>query len=279
MSIELPPDTTVRLRTQGFLQLVAQDAVLEAVQATFTAAREFFAASEEEKHGCVLPLDCGYRPYGAEYSVTADIPDALESFTVSDRARIHGVAMSSTRGHELYARMDAAFGLMEVLSEALAHQIASDVSGGTAGALCAGAFRRWSRLQLNFARPTATSNDFINELHEDGHFLTIVKSTGSGLEVRTPQGNFISPAVEPHEVLVMPGQIVSLMTAGEIKPLYHRVRKMRGQAERMALLFFADIVPQYCVPWKHSEAYAGIDIGARVLTNSSRFGLRDFPIE
>jgi isopenicillin N synthase-like dioxygenase len=278
MTFALPSDTTERLRREGFLLLPLPGPSLQAIDAAFDAARSFFAEPDSEKDACRLPLDCGYRPCGAEFSMSPDIPDALESFTISERTRGNGNALVVASGLSLHQRMFAAFTDIEILSERLICRIANDV-GHDAPQLVAGSLRRWSRLQLNHAQPNETSNDFINEVHEDGHFLTIVKSTGAGLEVRLPSGEFVPLPVGTGEVLIMPGQIACLMTGGVIQPLYHRVRKVSDQPGRMALLFFADIAPEHCIPWKRTPENAGIDIAQRVLTNSSRFGVRDFPLQ
>jgi hypothetical protein len=47
----------------------------------------------------------------------------------------------------------------------------------------------------------------------------------------------------------------------------------------MALLFFADIDPALCKPWIENETNLGVDIGARVLTNALRFGLKPYQPE
>ena len=77
----------------------------------------------------------------------------------------------------------------------------------------------------------------------------------------------------------MPGEILWLLSGGQIRPLYHRVRREPGCSERLALLLFGDINPRLCWPWVHTDINEGVDIGARVLTNSNRFGLGGFPLE
>ncbi len=89
----------------------------------------------------------------------------------------------------------------------------------------------------------------------------------------------MSITTAPNEVLVMPGEIVWLLSGGQIRPLHHRVRREPSCSERLALLFFGDINPRLCRPWVRADVNEGVDIGARVLTNAARFGLDGFPLE
>lgn len=279
MSTSLPPGAVKRLSVDGYVSITASDEVHGSIGAAFQAGREFFCAPVAEKLISTLPLDCGFRPRGVEYSSSPNIADALESFTVSTRTHEQGNALASIRARDLHQRMMLAFELLEPMAEELMIQIAREVNSNKSHNDLEGALKRWSRLQLNYAVPSRTAEQFINELHEDGHLFTIASSTAAGLEVRARSGEFVPPVVGPREVLIMPGQILWLMTGGHIEPLYHRVRTIAEQSERMALLFFADIGPTDCKPWIVNQANADVDIGARVLTNSSRFGVRDFPLE
>jgi isopenicillin N synthase-like dioxygenase len=75
------------------------------------------------------------------------------------------------------------------------------------------------------------------------------------------------------ELLLMSGEILSLLSGGKIPPTYHRVRPIAKNTERLSLLFFGDIDPALCKPWIVNDTNANIDIGDRVLNNSTRFGL------
>jgi isopenicillin N synthase-like dioxygenase len=71
--------------------------------------------------------------------------------------------------------------------------------------------------------------------------------------------------------------ILSLLTGGEIRPLYHQVRSHSRSEHRLSLLFFADLDPRLCEPWKITPANRDIDIASRVLGNAERFGMDGFP--
>jgi isopenicillin N synthase-like dioxygenase len=275
----LEQDPGERFAQNGFLLIPMPDGTRRQVDLAFQSARDFFSASKEEKLQSRLPFDCGYRPSGVEYSSSSNVPDAIESFTASMRTRNDGRKLETTRSFELHERLITTFESLERLAEALVLELATRISGTDYSNRLRGSLHRWSRLQLNYALPAQSTPEYINDVHEDGHLLTIVCSTAPGLELRTQEGHFACPRAASGDFVIMPGNIAWLLSGGRIKPLYHRVRRIAHQQERMSLLFFADICPQNCTPWVHTEINAGADIGASVLTNYSRFGLRGFPLE
>ena len=81
----------------------------------------------------------------------------------------------------------------------------------------------------------------MNELHEDGCLITIASNKGPGLEIRSPDVCFLPLEISSQQVIVMPGEILWLLSGGAIEPLFHRVRADRSNEERMSLLFFGHI--------------------------------------
>jgi isopenicillin N synthase-like dioxygenase len=136
--------------------------------------------------------------------------------------------------------------------------------------------RRWSRLQVNYARPANTRTPFINEAHEDGVLMTLVCATCPGFEVQTPDGEFAPLTTSPGEVIAMAGEITWLLSGGIIPPVYHRVRPVGDYAERLSVIFLGDVHPSLCEPWVENEVNAHVDIGERVRTSAARFGLQAF---
>jgi isopenicillin N synthase-like dioxygenase len=266
-------------RTHGFLQIPMGKTAYEAVSATFDAALPFFRTPARQKSLNTLPEDGGYRPFGVEYSQSSERPDQMETFTASDRTRILTNKLPSVEARLLHDRMLAAFDSLEAIAETVTIRLAGALTGRTTGEVLIGGFRRWSRLQLNYSHPATSTAPFINETHEDGVLMTLACATGPGLELQTTDGNFVSTTTAPNVLLAMPGEITWLLSGGVIPPLYHRVRRAPGCAERMALLFFGDIHPRLCNAWIASEINANLDIGARVLRNASRFGLHGFTLD
>jgi isopenicillin N synthase-like dioxygenase len=132
---------------------------------------------------------------------------------------------------------------------------------------------------LNYSRPAEVTTPYINEAHEDGAFLTVAYANAPGLELRTADGDFVPTTNGQDNVLILPGEIAWLLSGGSVRPLYHRVRPDARFHERMTLLFFGDIDPGLCQPWVLNEVNKGVDIGARVLRNPTRFGLQEWKLE
>jgi len=267
-----------KLVDQGFLLIELQPAICEKVAEVFAAGRQFFRLPSEEKLISKLPNDFGYRPIGIEYSNSPDHPDLAESFSVCARMNENFEPQSLT-AQILYHRMLDTFGALEPIAEAITIGLAETLSSRSmAGELRAG-FRRWSRLQLNYTRLLEIDGAFINEPHEDGDLLTIACATGPGLELRKTDGSFSPVTTSHNEALIMPGEIAWLLSGGQIQPLWHCVRPQRLATERMALLFFGDLLPGLCEPWIHNQVNANTNIGERVLKSVARFGLTDFTLE
>lgn len=88
--------------------------------------------------------------------------------------------------------------------------------------------------------------------------------------------DFVPIQTKSDEILVFPGEIAWLLSGGTIRPMYHRVRRDLQVNERLALLFFADLEPEACEPWRRTTANVGVDIAQRVRTNVLKFGLKGF---
>lgn len=272
----IPQNAAQKIAEEWFLILSLPELIQESVRATFAAAVPFFQESSDLKSRCSFPQDMGYRPFGGEYSQATSFPDQLESFSISARVPIPLSELPSINARVLYEQMSATFDLLEPLAEALAIEFAKELSHGRIGEMLHGTLRSWSRLQLNYARPAEVTAPFVNALHDDLNLLTINFADGPGLEVGIAEDDVTEVIRLPGEAVVLPGEIAWLLSGGQIKPLYHRVRADPQIRERLALLFFADPDPEACEPWVVNEINRNVDIGARVRTNVHHFGLQGF---
>jgi isopenicillin N synthase-like dioxygenase len=267
-------DEAVRqIAHDGFAFLHAPDELQVLLREALDAGDAFFELDADQKASDRLPLDTGYRPNGKEYSKSSTHPDEVESFTVSYRVPYPERQLSSVAARILHARMLKVFDVFEAVAEEITLKLALCFNGRPKDVK--GAFGEWSLLQFNYSRPSLANAEFINDVHEDGCLLTIMSIAGSGLELQS--GSEFTPVVESkQQVLVMAGEILWLLTGGEINPVYHRVRAIPSCSTRKSLLFFADMNPTTCDPWILNDVNQGIDIGKKVLQNSSRFGLSEW---
>lgn len=268
-----------RLETDGYLCLSLGEVESDILAATFETAYSFFRAPLDEKLTNSLPQDMGYRPIGIEYSQSPDRPDLAESFAASMRAATAMVALPSHSARVLYEQMLSTIGVLEEIAETVVVELANALCDRPIDDRLHGGFHRWSRLQLNYSQPVAATSPLINDPHEDGDLITITCADNPGLELQCPTGEFMPVNTVPNEVLIIPGEILWLLSGGRIRPLWHQVRRVSHCKERMALIFFGDIDPTLCTPWVSNSVNSGIDIAARVLTSVTRFGLTGFTPE
>jgi isopenicillin N synthase-like dioxygenase len=241
------------------------------------AADAFFALGAQAKNAASLIEQCGYRPMGVEYSVSADRPDLIESFTYSPRAREAASRLAGESG-ALWKGMEANFHFLQELANAALCGLATHYEDRTRFVSIENPFSQWSRLQINLSRPALNAGSQIHEYHEDGDFFTIATALTAGLQIELVDGSSEEGPSSLREVIFMPGEILHLMTGGEIRPAYHRVISLPKLQQRLAVMFFADIDPCLCQPWRNSPVNAGVDIGQIVRRSGERFGLTGFSV-
>jgi len=270
----IPPNAVDTFLKNSFVILNVSDAAIAKLRGAFDTASAFFHQSLETKMAGSFPQDMGYRPYGVEYSQSPLFPDQVESFSISMRAPIDSSQLNTPEGVALNQQMTALFNEFEGLAELFALKLSARL-GDRARHGLTGALRNWSRLQINYCQPNTLSYPLINETHEDGNFLTATCATGPGLQLKV--GNdFIPINTAEGQILVIAGEIGSLLSGGHINPTFHRVVRHSELNERLALIFFADIDPAKCVPWIVNQNNRDIDIGKRVWDSVNRFGLSGF---
>ncbi|UFZ08085.1 hypothetical protein LQG66_18115 [Bradyrhizobium ontarionense] len=262
------------IEREGFAILEVPDAFQELIKPAFEAGDRFFEADLTSKLRDRLPFDNGYRPYGTEYSASSSHPDEVESFTASYRIPSPKSKLSPL-GNSLHMAMLPIFDSFERVAENIASRLAVRFGNYDNQTDLLGSFKKWSLLQFNYSRPSLTKADLINDLHEDGCLLTVMSIAEAGLELQS--GSDFRPVTPSgRHILVMAGEIMWLMTAGAIRPAYHRVRKIEAYSSRRSILFFADMNPARCRPWRLSDINRSVNIGDRVLKNSKRFGLSEW---
>lgn len=264
------------LASTGFALVTLPQPMAEVVAATFAAALAFFRSPPEAKASSVLAEECGYRPFGVEYSRSADHPDMVESFSATARVRPSPADLTVSTAWALYQQMARTFDALESVAETLNIELARHVGRASAAERLRGGIRRWSRLQVNYSKPSSITGALINELHEDGNLLTLGCATAGGLEVQPNENDLVPVWADGAQVIAMPGEVMWLLTGGRIKPLHHQVRASASSEERLSLLFFADLDPRLCEPWLPGPNNRDIDIGERVRRNVGRFGLSGF---
>lgn len=236
----------------------------------FEAAHQFFGQSKAEKLLYKLKGDVeGYREIGAEFSLHEDRPDLNEAYGLVLRNVPAATRLGWGEKNALYRTL---VGISEIyepkineLFEAIRQLVNPQGESLTVGEA--------SYLQVNYYRPSVETRDYLQDHHEDGHLLTVVKALEPGLEIR-PNENFEPVSLDEDEILLMPGSLLEIMTGGDIPALWHRVRNTRSQANRASMMFFVnprlDRAPK---PWKANGHGQYPDLAAACVERSVAFGL------
>jgi isopenicillin N synthase-like dioxygenase len=117
----------------------------------------------------------------------------------------------------------------------------------------------------------------LQDIHEDGHMVTLHYASDPGLEVRL--NGAIRPMVMPREtLLLMPGSVMTALTNAAVPPLYHQVRNLHLM-DRVSLMYFVNPTldkPVYA--WSAAPGEAAVDLRDTIRRNPSTFGLADVPV-
>src|SRR4029077_6723447 len=220
-------DAARQVLDHGYAQLLASPTIQGQITAAFELGLAFFRSDAADKASNTLPNQTGYRPFGIEYSQSSARPDQIESFSVCRALRDTGHASLTTPARALHDGLLQLFDTVEPLAEALIVKVAERLTGRSYGATFRGGLRHYSLLQMNYSLPKSATVGYINETHEDGSLVTFTSVTAPGLEIQTADGAFLPVVPSAARMLVMPGEILSLLTGRRILPMLHRVLPIR----------------------------------------------------
>ncbi|MFJ6769384.1 hypothetical protein ACIQOV_00135 [Kitasatospora sp. NPDC091257] len=265
------PDPARDLLDRGHATIPLPTADAEVLAELRTQAARFFTQNERTKarHGS-SDFNFGYRPYGRQYSVTPDRPDMNSSFVY------RADDPTAIPGHEA----DTVAPFLQALGAywRVAADAADQVLAGLAGHYGCGDdlhFRAASYLEINWYLRD-DERDLLQDRHEDGHLFTLATSDGPGLEIET-DGQMRQAAVTDGRLLVMPGSVLTTMTASQIPPLYHQVRNHHLE-QRITVLYLVN--PPFDQPVAPYVAASGqpVDVATLARTSGAMFGLPPAPV-
>ena len=254
----------------GFALVPVGSSVLAEIEGIYGLGRRFFARPSAEKHRYAAPAFVeGYREIGPEYSMVPERPDLTESFSMWYRNCHRPDFADWDKDCAIYPGIrHCADTLCEVTAD-LFQAMAALWSPASPRLK----FQKASYIQLNYYEPAQHRRELLQDPHEDGHLITLVKPNAPGLEIKVGD-RYV--AVEPaeNEIVVMAGSILTLMTGDLVPPLYHQVRNSYRTDPRYSLMFFVNPeIDQALEPWIRNETNAGIDIIERAVNAPNQFGL------
>lgn len=258
------------LLTKGFGVMTENAQLATLFSEAVEAAAKFFAFPNEVKEAYSTPSILeGYRSLGVEYSAFPERPDLTESFSLWPRNCGRKSVLTWASSLELYAKLNS---LVEPLSEKT-YAVLESIRVAFNRQAAAVEFKDMSYLQINYYEPQRHSRDYLQDSHEDGHLLTLVRATEEGLEIKI-DGQFQPAPLASDQFLVMPGSLLTIMTGGRIQPIYHRVRTHYEIPSRLSLMFFVNpALDVEITPWVSNDFNRGIDVRNVAINNSALFGL------
>lgn len=233
--------------------------------------RAFFVRDEAARNAGLGPeLLSGYRGLGVEYSTTPDRPDLMESLSLSVRA-LQKISPRAPGGSVLHARMRELARELEAVAAEVLRALRRYYLGGSEPVFrCDHA----SFLQMSFYRPSAHARDLLQDRHEDANLFTLIHAVEPGLEIEDLEGGYRPVRLQPGQLLLMPGELLALLTGHRTRPLYHRVRRHPEIDTRLSVMFFVNPnLDESLEPWVRNEHNEGIDLVHRTMLNPVQFGL------
>ena len=261
-------------QTAGYLKLGVTDSVLSSIRRIFDLTPHFFRRSQHEKIGdAIAELNEGWRDFGGEFSIGPERPDLHESFWVTPRYEKLVRSKYSPLGLTLYREMRSYISMLSNIERTVTKELLEFVTGNTnvePGFSC----ERDSDLQALYYQPCLHDRECLQEPHDDSLYMTFLKANRPGLELQSDNGSYVGVELCDDELIVMPGEILALLTGYKIKPQIHRVARHSDQIERLALGYFAypNIEPNsFLDAWITNETNDGVNIMHRVIRNQAQF--------
>jgi isopenicillin N synthase-like dioxygenase len=235
-------------------------------------ATEFFALDTDAKLRHAVPnRSTGYRPHAYAHAGYPDKPDLNDSFLYWPQA-----SKTPPNSGEI--------GPFLAANEAY-RQVAARITGDVIDCLrdrygyrAELPFEDASVLQINsFAE--RSDAELLQQSHEDAVFLTVIWTSAVGLEA--VRGEELRPLnFGPDEVAVMPGGVMTMMTGGEIEPLFHLARNHRILDRKSIMYFVSPDASGPIEPFTVNDFNRGTDIQKLVLNNpQDYFGLTEDFVE
>jgi len=208
-----------QLATRGHARIDLDAAEQDALGAVRDQAARFFALPDTTKrrHADADGLH-GWRPHGMQHSGDPALPDQCESFAFwegrADLIPMHaGIRPFTAALGEWWM---IAMGIAEAITGQLARRYSypCDLDVGPS-----------SYLEVN-SYNARSDRTLLQTPHEDGHLVSLVVPDRPGLEIED-DGRMQPARTRDGQLLVMPGSLLTAMTGGEIRPLFHQVRNHR----------------------------------------------------
>ncbi|MCW2314400.1 2OG-Fe(II) oxygenase family protein [Rhodoferax antarcticus] len=225
-------DPVTALITKGFATLKLDNQAQASVWAALDSITH--VPSHAKAQFCFPDRTEGFLSMGGEHAKYTDNVDLCDRFCFWHKHRAF---------HESYELSTTSFYSSVANSEALLWALAQELIDGLWSFFHNNDsihVRNHSYVQLCAYENAYQVGDrkYMQDRHEDGHLVTLIKPTRDGLvifpnDVETPVH------LADDEVLVITGSLLTALSDGQIPPMYHAVKNPKMAVSRKSLVYFA----------------------------------------
>jgi hypothetical protein len=206
----------------------------------------------------------GFLPFGMEHSNTTNRMDLCERFCYRHKYRrdhkknLTGMDFVSSKFYEQTQFMDEelhgiSHRILTAIHDVFMYRGSVEIRDGS-----------YSQLSYYDPRHAPVDRECLQDVHEDGHLLTIVAETHPGLVIHD-RGQTKLIDVKPPYVVVFSGSLLTLHTDFQIRPTYHSVKNIPRQDCRASFAYFA--IPTFLAE-KRKSMVVGKDLDFEEYANN-----------
>ena len=212
----------------------------------------------------------GFLPFGMERSSTTSRVDLCERFCFRQKYRldhaIHPFSLSAT-----YAAALACEALLSSIAEHLMDAISNEFDAINSFDIRDSSYLQFCSYSPQYRR---MDREFLQDRHEDGNLITLVKATSDGL-ILYPKGSPMELSMAEDEIIAFTGSLLSILSDGRIPTMDHAVRNPSPNTARSSLVYF--VLPDLRRAYR--SFVHGKDIDLEPIANELHRGFGNHPFQ
>jgi hypothetical protein len=197
----------------------------------------------EEKTEFTFPdVTDGFFDKGGEHAKYTDNIDLCDRFCYWHKNRASHKDFLFTK-NELYSNVLACEELLSSLAQDLVSGLSNFFHGDEKIDIRDSSYIQICMYENNYQE---ASRKYLQDRHEDGHLITLIKPTRDGLVI------YINGVETPifladDEVIIITGSLLTALSDGRIPPMYHAVKNPLMRLSRKSLVYFVipDLLREY----------------------------------
>ncbi|MGF6094288.1 hypothetical protein [Pseudomonas sp. 18175] len=179
----------------------------------------------------------GFTPIGYSHTKEQQNTDLCETFNYWKKHKNEHKNYPFSN-HAFYSHIDSYESQISIYGQTLINEILKKFDYPTKISV-----RDDSFLQFNYYREDLRSNGlkYLQQQHEDGHLLTIIKPNSPGLVLYIDDRECLVD-VARDQAIVIPGSLLTLLSEGKIAPTYHAVINFTLPTPRCSVVYNINVL-------------------------------------